>query len=150
MNIVICGVKGSGKTTLSKMIAENLGYAYINDYAICENKISKRKIKTFINSNDGFVIDLCFSLSPKDCFNLKNCITYFLGFVSADENLLFSLMTKKGENITLKKIKKIRKSCARLEKQCLKFGLPFVDINQDRNVILNTVMQEIKTKLNVQ
>ena len=42
-NIIICGLKGTGKTTLSKLIAQKYGYKYISDYEIKED-INSREI----------------------------------------------------------------------------------------------------------
>lgn len=143
MNIVICGLQGTGKTTLSKMLVEKYKFNYINDYKIFENGKSKNKIIEFVNNNDNFVVDLCYSLSPKDVLKLKNSIIYFLGFVTIDANVLFALMQQKGENITLKQIIRNKKKGKKYQLECEKLNIPFFDINQDRKVILNKIMLEI-------
>ncbi len=148
MNIVICGLQGTGKTTLSKMLVEKYGFSYINDYKIFKSGKSKNKIISFVNNNDNFVVDLCYSISPKDATKLKNSIIYFFGFVTIDENVLFNLMRQKGENITLKQIVKNKKKGKKFQTQCKKYNIPFVDINQDRQVILNNILKEIEIKLN--
>lgn len=149
MNILICGLQGTGKTTLSKMIAEKFGFNYINDYSIfnMRNMHTKSEIVNFINSNDNYVIDLCYTLTPSDCSKL-NCITLFLGFSSIEPEILYKLMREKGENITLSQIEDNKTKSQQFQKDCKKFNIPFYDINQDRNIILNSIINDIKLKLN--
>lgn len=147
MNIVICGLQGTGKTTLSKMLVEKYNFNYINDYRIFETGKCKNKIIEFVNNNDNYVVDLCYSLSPKDTLKLKNAIVYFLGFFTIDENVLFTLMQQKGENITLKQIIKNKKRGQKFQLECKKYNIPFYDINQDRKVILDKILFEIDKKL---
>lgn len=147
MNIIICGLQGTGKTTLSKRIVNDLGYKYINDYTLCSDSFYKQKIIDFAKNNDNFVIDLCYSLDPVDCATLKNIIVYYLGFVSIDENLLFQLMKSKGENITLEQIKINKIKCKQMQKQCKVYNIPFYDINKDRQIILNEIFNDLKNKL---
>lgn len=71
MNFIVCGLQGTGKTTLSKRIVNDLGYKYINDYTICPDGFNKQKIIDFARNNDSFVIDLSYSLDPADCAMLK-------------------------------------------------------------------------------
>lgn len=147
MNIIICGLQGTGKTTLSKQIVKELGYKYINDYNICSSNFNKRQIMDFAKNNDNYVIDLCYSLNPVDYANLKDIIVYYLGFVSIDENLLFQLMKSKGEDITLEQIKNNKAKCKEMQRQCKKYNIPFYDINKDRKIILDNIMCDIKNKL---
>lgn len=149
MNIVICGLQGTGKTTLSKKIVEELNFNYINDYSILKNTKNscKSDIINFIKSNDNYVIDLCYSLSPCDCSKL-NCIVYFLGFSSIDTELLYNLMTAKGENVTKSQIEKNITLSQQYQKECEKFNIPFYDINKDRSIILDCIFKDIKSKLN--
>lgn len=149
MNIVICGLQGTGKTTLSKMIVQNLGYNYINDYRIFGTKKEscKSDIINFINNNDNYVVDLCYSLSPCDCSKL-NCIVYFLGFSSIDAETLHKLMKAKGENITKDQIENNITRSQQFQKECEKFNIPFYDINKNRSIILDCIFKDIKSKLN--
>ena len=41
MNIIICGLKGTGKTSLCKEIEKEYGFNYINDYTICDDFLNK-------------------------------------------------------------------------------------------------------------
>lgn len=149
MNILICGLQGTGKTTLSKRIAKDLNFKYINDYTIFNlySENSKSAIVDFICNNDNYVIDLCYSLTPNDCSKL-NCITYFLGFSSIEPKILYKLMKEKGENITLSQIENNRVQSQQFQEECKKFNLPFYDINKDRNMILDCIINDVKLKLN--
>ncbi len=147
MNIIICGLKGTGKTTLSKKIAEQFGFCYISDYEICKNEVNEGEIVSFIEENKGFVVDLCCSLTPERCKNLKNSIIYYLGFASVDESILFELMKAKGEDITLDKIRQEIKISKIIKIKCEKLNIPFIDINKDREEIIDEVISEIKAKI---
>lgn len=148
MNIIICGLQGTGKTTLSKQISNLFGFKYINDYTICSNKIDEEKIIKFINDNDNFVLDLCYSLKPSNCLKFKNIIPYYLGFVSIDENFLFKLMKNKGENISLKQIKDNITISKKMQEECRLLKIPFYDINKERQFIIDEILLDLKNKLN--
>lgn len=143
MNIVVCGVQGTGKTTLSKMLAEKHGFSYINDYKICENIKDKKAIIDFVSGHDKFVVDLCYSLTPKDCASLENCLVYFLGFVSVDEKLLLTLMREKREDISLEKIKQIKKQGLKFKDECKKYNIKFFDVDKDRKIIIEQIICDI-------
>ena len=149
MNILICGLQGTGKTTLSKRISKDFNFKYINDYSIfnLKNENSKRAIVDFICGNDNYVIDLCYSLTPSECSKL-NCITYFLGFSSIEPKVLYKLMKEKGENITLNQIENNRAQSQQFQEECKKFNISFYDINKDRNMLLDCIVNEVKLKLN--
>ncbi len=147
MNIVICGLQGTGKTTLSKMLVGKYKFNYINDYKILEGGKSKSKIIDFINNHDNYVVDLCYSISSKDATKLQNSLVYFLGFVTKDPKELFKLMEQKGKNIVLRKIKANKTKSKKYQKECKKFGIPFFDVNEDRQVILDKIMLEIDYKI---
>lgn len=148
MNIIICGLKGTGKTTLCKEIERELNYTYINDYTICDDLLNKYSLLSFIENRDNYCIDLHYSLSPKKLSKLHNCIVYVLGFASAKEDVLYNLFNKNSEEETsLKQIKRKIKLSLKFKKQCEKFGVTFVDINRDRNEIINQILDEINNKL---
>ncbi len=141
MNIIICGLKGTGKTTLSKILAKKYNLCYINDYEIgVENE---EKIVNFINNHDNYVYDLCYSLSPRSCLNVKNAVIYFLGFVSIDEKILYNLMKNKGKMINFEQIKQLRSKSLLFCQECKKYNLPFYDVNKDRQKIINEILEEI-------
>ncbi len=143
MNIIICGLKGTGKTTLAKKIAGKLNFVYINDFGICKENINENEIFNFINKNDNFVLDLWYSLSPKMCSELKNIIAFYFGFVSIDENLLLKLLKDKQEKINLREVREIKKQSKNIQNQCYEFDLPFIDINKERQIIINETLLEI-------
>ena len=106
MNIIICGLKGTGKTSLCKEIEKEYGFNYINDYTICDDFLNKYSLLSFIENRDNYCIDLHYSLSPKKLSKLKNCIVYVLGFASVNQNTLFELFSENGETVTLKQVKR--------------------------------------------
>ncbi len=147
MNIIICGLKGTGKTTLCKEIERNYGFTYINDYTICDDLLNKFSLISFIENRNNYVIDLNYSLTPKKLSKLKNCIVYVLGFATVKEDVLFNLFNQKSEEVTLKQIKHKIKLSLKFKKQCEKHNVTFVDINKDRNEIINSILDEINNKI---
>ena len=147
MNIIICGLKGTGKTTLCKEVERELGFTYINDYTICDDLLNKYSLLSFIENRDNYVIDMHYSLTPKKLKKLNNCITYVLGFASVSEDKLLEAFNSKNENVTPKQIKRKIKLSLKFKKQCEKHGVTFVDINRDRNEIINQLLTEIASKV---
>ena len=99
MRIIICGLPGTGKTTLSKIISEKYNIDLISDWNIFntneitinefenKNDISKKYSKFLleqINNYKNVVVDLEYSISPQDFVNYgnKGDIVIYLGFVS--------------------------------------------------------------------
>jgi adenylate kinase family enzyme len=144
MNIIICGLKGSGKTTLSKKIATRFNYKYINDYQI---GLKESEIIKFIKNNNNYVLDLCYSLTPKECSKLENIIVYYLGFISLDNNTLYNLMKEKRLNVTLNKIEKMKNDSLLFKQECDKYGISFIDISDKRNEIIKEIIYNIEEKL---
>ncbi len=137
-NIIICGLKGTGKTTLSKLIAQKYGYKYISDYEI------KEDIKSFAANKEGYVMDLCYSLFPKDCVELSNSLVYFLGFASIDEKLLYFLMNQKNEGVGTKQIEEMKRASLLFFEECKCFNLPFFDVTMDREKVFNEIIIDIE------
>lgn len=170
MIIIICGLPGTGKTTLSKKIAEEFKFQYVNDWELFnsnnifvnefENKIevSKKHSQVIIdfikeNSNNNLVLDLEYSLSPKDFINsnIKDFVEIiYLGFVSVRKEMLFDLFRKSSSNENVldeelkKQIKFYKEMSLLFCDECKKYNLDFIDINSDRNKILNIIIEKLK------
>ena len=147
MNIIICGLKGTGKTSLCKEIEKEYGFNYINDYTICDDFLNKYSLLSFIENRDNYCIDLHYSLSPKKLSKLKNCIVYVLGFASVNQNTLFELFSENGETVTLKQVKRKIKLSLKFKKQCEKYDVNFIDINRDRKKIMLEILNQIKAEI---
>lgn len=171
--IFICGLPGTGKTTLCKKIEQELSYKYVSDWEIfnksnikideLKNKfeISKNYSKFIFdyiknNKNEKFVIDLEYSISPSDfmvseCF--KNSKIIYLGFLSASEDVLFNLFKASSENqdideLELKtKIEFYKKMSEDYFQDCKKLKIDFVDINRDKKKIIEEIFSDIKTSI---
>lgn len=148
MNVVICGLKGTGKTTLAKKVAKLLNYNYKNDFDICEGEqIEEPKILNFIKGNDGFVVDLSFSVEPEDCAKMKNVCAVFLGFLSADEWELQAKFNAHGESVSGDMIRKFKEQSEKMWLSCQKFGIPFFDIAGSREEIIQKAYEFIESKV---
>lgn len=170
MIIIINGLPGTGKTTLCKKIANEFNFEYVNDWEIFEKKsvifnefdnkllISQKYSKIifeFINNNKekNIVLDLEYSISPSDFVN-KNIEEYtkviYLGFVSVDEDVLYNLFKQSSANgginveMLLKKVKFYKEMSSVYFEDCLKNDLEFIDINRDRNEIINEIILKLQ------
>ena len=168
--IIINGLPGTGKTTLSKTFVSERGYTYINDWKIFkENKIeinefenkniiSKKYSKLIAdyvinNNNNNVVFDLEYSISPNDL--VKNKLNevaqcFYLGFVSLPNKKIFNLFRKsssndnKSDDELKQEIEFYKNSSLDYQEQCKKHNLEFIDINKDRKLIFEEILQKIK------
>lgn len=171
--IIICGLPGTGKTTLCKKIEKELNYKYVSDwYIFNQNNV---KINEFqnkfeisrnysnilsdyikIHKNEKLIIDLEYSLSPND-FAIYEFSKYtkiiYLGFLSVNENILFNLFKESSENKNLKeselrkKIEFYKKMSEDYFKECEKLKIDFIDINKDKNKLIEELFNKIKSSI---
>lgn len=164
MKILICGLPGTGKTTLSNIIAENYDYFVKNDFSIfkelkfnIKNQEDKKSISEnyskllfeyMQNAQDNMVFDFEYSILPSELkqFKLSDFKVVYLGFYSLSEKIIFNLFRKSSANekvsdeelrhkITL--YKNLSNIC---RQDCEKYGFPFFDINKDRKQIFNEIL----------
>lgn len=147
MNIVVCGQKGTGKTTLCKRISSELNFKYISDFDICGGECNPQKILDFENNNDGYVFDLLLSVRAKDCKKMQNAYCVFLAFAQADERLLQEKMSIHGERVTLSKIRRLKAQGKKIMGECGKSNIPFFDIDKNRDEMLSEIFDGIKSKV---
>lgn len=169
MIIMINGLPGTGKTTLSKIIEEKYGYSYVSDWNIfAENKITinPKESKTSIskkysnlivqhiknNQKANIVLDLEYSISPKDFVkhdlaSILKC--YYLGFSSLPNKTLFDLFRKSSANNDLSdaelknRIEFYKLASLKYKQQCEKYGLEFIDVCKDRKLIFDEILSKI-------
>lgn len=168
MKILICGLPGTGKTTLSHILAEKYGFNVKNDFTIfqelninisnledkkCVSKnFSKLLFEYMQNTPDNVVFDFEYSILPSDlkCSELDDFKIIYLGFYSLKEETMFNLFRKSSANekvtddelrrkITL--YKNLSKIC---KEECDKFGFAFFDVNKDRKIIFDEILKFIK------
>ena len=171
--IIICGLPGTGKTTICKKIEQELNYKYISDWDIFYQnniKIDELKNKFEISKkysniifdymknhqNENLIIDLEYSISPND-FVINKFSKYakiiYLGFLTVNENLLFNLFKASSENENIEefelktKTKFYKKMSEDYFKECEKFNLDFIDINKEKNKLLVELFNKIKSSI---
>lgn len=168
--IILNGLPGTGKTTLSKMLVSEYGYKYFNDWEIFQennikikdledkNTISKKYSKLIAdylikNKNNKVVFDLEYSISPDDLAKLSlNEIAqcFYLGFVSLPNETIFKLFRKSSSNDNKSndqikhEIEFYKNSSIEYQQQCKKYNLEFIDICKDRKLIFEEILQKIK------
>ncbi len=167
MRILICGLPGTGKTTLSHMIAEKYGFNVKNDFSIFQElninisnledkktvskKFSKLLFEYMQKAPDNSVFDFEYSILPSElkCFELDDFKIVYLGFYSLPDETIFNLFRKSSANekvtdnelkhkITL--YKNLSKIC---KEECEKYGFAFFDVNKDRKIIFDEILKFI-------
>ena len=58
MNIILIGMPGSGKTTLGKIVAKELGLAFYDSDKVIENNQGKTVLEIFSEMGEGYFRDL--------------------------------------------------------------------------------------------
>lgn len=165
MKLIICGLPGTGKTTLCKRIASEFDYTYMSDWQIWVNSgvsnitanrklVSKNYaylIRNYLTGSKGdIVVDCDYSISPDDYVRLLgggDTKIIYLGFCSVEADKLYELFRKSSSNVSktdsiLKKEIKYYISISKdYEKSCREHNLGFVDICKDREVIMNDIIR---------
>jgi len=165
MKVIICGLPGTGKTSLAQLILNEYQYRIISDWSIFEQnniivnknenknivsgKYSRLLLDNISNQNDNVVVDLEYSISPSDFieYNQYSDIKIvYLGFLSVDEETLFHLFRNSDSNNKytddeLKlQIKSYKEISVEYKQQCDKCNIKFFDINKLRKLVWREVL----------
>jgi adenylate kinase family enzyme len=161
--IIICGLPGTGKTTLCKQIVDEYGYNYVSDWQILDGQgrescgenrkqISKKfstQIDNYIlvHSNQKLIIDLDYSALPQEfsTFKSKNMVQMvYLGFNNISSVALYKVMSKKDNSTDLKaKIDYYLSISNFVKAECKKYGLTFYGINKNHNSTLELIKETL-------
>ncbi len=173
MILIISGLPGTGKTTLCQKIAAEFGYNYISDWDIFsknnvvidpfldKNQVSQQYSQILIdyinkNQDKNLVLDTEYSISPTDYTNSNISAAtkiIYLGFISLSHSTLMSLFQKSVSNSEVsfadlkKRIEFYQLASSDYQSQCLTHSLDFIDIDHDRNQIINSIISHLKDKL---
>ena len=165
-NIIICGLIGTGKTTLTKKISQNLNYEYIdlnkkmNTHKYGNNKelFSKelgQKIDKYIYKIENSVIDCEYLILPEDYSNYlsKNkCDIIYLGFYDVDINVLYDKFVQDykskeksyDKKTLLNHLKYFKDISRKVYNDCKKYNYKFFDISKDKAEVLKEVYSYIE------
>lgn len=168
-NIIICGLVGTGKTTIAKKIENELSYNYIDLYNIIKvdfsdkEKASKEyasKIDDYLLSlkSDKYVIDCDYLILPEDFNNYKSKNKYeiiYLGFNDIDFDVLYNKFKndyiKKNkrfdDNKLVSELKYIKEISKKVFNDCKKYNYKFFDINKDKSILVEEIYKYITDKL---
>ena len=168
--IIINGLPGTGKTTLSKILVSEFAYKYVNDWNILKQnniKVNKLEDKILISNKyskliadnilsckeDKVVFDLEYSISPDDLVKLglnEIAQCFYLGFTTLPNETIFNLFRKsssndnKSDDELKQEIEFYKNSSIEYQKQCNKHNLEFIDICKDRKLIFEEILLKIK------
>lgn len=169
MKILICGLPGTGKTTLSHIIAEKYGFATKNDFSIfkelninIENqedkkgvskKYSKLLFEYMQKTQENVVFDFEYSILPSELkhLDLNDFKIIYLGFYSLSEETIFNLFRKSSANEKISdeglkhKIAYYKNLSKIVKEECEKYGFKFFDVDKDRKIIFNEILNFIKS-----
>lgn len=171
MKLIICGLPGTGKTSLVHKIFDEYKYRIISDWDIFEkyniviNKIEDKNIVSekyskllldYINNqNDNIIVDLEYSISPSDFVKYNkysNIQIVYLGFVSVEVKTLFDLFRNSESNCKyaddeLKLLIKFYKEMSvEYKQQCDKLDIKFFNINKDRKIMQQKILDYLDVR----
>lgn len=168
MKILICGLPGTGKTTLSRIIAEKYGFAIKNDFSIFKEldiNIENQEDKKCVSKNyskllfdymqkiqENVVFDFEYSILPREIkhLDLNDFEIIYLGFYSLSEDTIFNLFRKNSANEKILDeelkhkvalFKTLSKIC---KEECEKYDFKFFDVNKDRKIIFDEILTFLK------
>lgn len=167
-NIIICGLVGTGKTTISKKIEKELGYKYIDLYEIVKNNVEDKEqassecaslIDNYLLSlnNDKYVIDCDYLILPKEFNEYISKDKYeiiYLGFKDVDFNVLYNKFkndyikrNKEFDDNKLKKqLKYMNDISTKVFNDCQKYNYKFFDINKDKSILIEKIYKYVVNK----
>ena len=171
MKLIICGLPGTGKTSLVHKVFDEYKYRIISDWDIFEkynivinknedkNIVSKKYSKLILdyinNQNDNIIVDLEYSISPSDFVKYNkysNIQIVYLGFTSVDEKTLFNLFRSSESNNKYTddelqlQIKFYKEMSVEYKQQCDKLEIKFFDINKDRKIMQQEILDYLDVR----
>jgi hypothetical protein len=167
--ILISGERGSGKTTISKNIAKELGFDYYSDFDILKGieinhnvkdgdngrVMSINAYKKFFNEhkNEDIVVDAETTILPSEVKQLQNeydIDAVFLGFDGIDEEELMKPLSISYPDLAIDELKNQVRGLLDLGKKikllCEEENIKFESINTNRELVINNLTVEFVEK----
>ncbi len=164
--ILISGERGTGKTTISKKVSKELGYAYYSDFEILNglktnhnsqngddgDNVLINAYKSFFNKHikENMVIDAETTILPNRIRKLQkefDIDAVFLGFDGISEGDLIEQLKVKKQNMTLGEIKNQAWGLLDLGKKiklmCEEENFKFYSINKNRNSVIEILTNNL-------
>lgn len=166
-NLIICGLNGTGKTTIAKHYSEELGYEYIDLYDVINSNfndddkinasnILKDEIDNYLSkkSKDKCIIDCNYLILPDDFINYQSNQVYeiiYLGFNDIDVDVLFEKFSKDYEKKNINydsnelkyRLVYFNEISKKVYEACKKYNYKYFDINKDKKLVLEEISEYI-------
>jgi len=142
MKIIICGLPGTGKTTLSKEICKKNNYNYVSDFDIIKEEQSLSLLNKFLLKNDNFVLDIDYRNYNEDLlFNsqqeVKIIYLVYGEKVTLDMlNLVFKGSKEKSE------LQEYLMLSSKYRELCLNNNLTMYEIGKNREEVLQQILEK--------
>jgi len=141
MKIIICGMPGTGKTTLSKTISQKNKYKYVSDFDIINKENPLTSVNEFLSKNDNFVLDVDYKNYNEDILfntqqNIKIIYLVYSDKITIDMlNLVFKGSKDSSE------LQDYLKYSAKYREICLNNNLTIYEIDKNRDKVLQEILE---------
>lgn len=139
--ILICGLPGTGKTTLSKLIEKELGFKYVSDWQLDDNKLLDFVLS---GKDEKIVLDIDMRHLDEESimfFRRLNLEIYFLGYDEKDRQSLLEVFNSQ------KKVDELLQLSKKFKNICKENAFAFHIIEGDRAKIIEKLFKEIKENI---
>ena len=170
MIVFVCGLPGTGKTTLCKNLATQYNLTYINDYEILskfnlkfENSLEiidkdySYQVNEFFSEFDieNCIFDFNYCILPEKInklLKLRESVIVYLGYYEVEIDDLVNRFKERYQDFDVNYIKQLCELFIEVSKKykvlCDESEIDFVSINNDKQAVMKKLQTEISLLLN--